>query len=300
MFRSIPLVSVIIPTYNRSGYLTNAIESVINQSYKKIEIIVVDDNSSDNTEEIVKSIDFPILYVKQDNNRGGSAARNVGIELAKGDYIAFLDDDDEWLGSKLETQISQLNGYEASLTGYYLKKERWQKIVFGKNEVRLRDILKVNPFSPGSGLLASSDLIKSLRFDESLPNGQDWDFLVEILKKRNIRYVRDALYAVNDGEHDRITNKIIAETEGQIEEGMRAIEKHKSVLGNYFYRYQVAYRYMSYISKQRNRLSRVNQGVRRAGIIPVLHVFLDKVVRKINGPGVMNLFRRSNITILIA
>ncbi|MGA1871247.1 MAG: glycosyltransferase family 2 protein [bacterium] len=102
-------VSVIIPTYNRAKLLDEAIKSVLEQTYKNFEIIVVDDCSTDNTEEIVKKIkDTRIRYIRHEENHGGSAARNTGIKAAKGDYIAFHDSDDLWLPQKLEKQVDIL------------------------------------------------------------------------------------------------------------------------------------------------------------------------------------------------
>ncbi|MCW8934269.1 MAG: glycosyltransferase [Gammaproteobacteria bacterium] len=99
------MISVVIPTYNCANYLLQAISSVINQSYTDFEIIVVDDGSTDNTKSIIHSIsDKRLQYVIQ-NNQGASAARNHGLELAKGEFIAFLDADDTWFPDKLKTQI---------------------------------------------------------------------------------------------------------------------------------------------------------------------------------------------------
>lgn len=101
----IPTVSVVIPTYNRAHLVGRAIQSVLNQTYQDFEIIVVDDGSTDNTEEVVKSFNDPrIRYIRHDQNRGGSAARNTGIKMARGEYIAFQDSDDEWLPEKLESR----------------------------------------------------------------------------------------------------------------------------------------------------------------------------------------------------
>jgi glycosyltransferase involved in cell wall biosynthesis len=101
-----PLVSVIIPTYNRAPLLGRCINSVLAQTYREFELLIIDDHSTDNTEEIVHSFNDPrIRYIKQTKNGGVSAARNAGISTAKGDFIAFNDDDDEWLPNKLERQI---------------------------------------------------------------------------------------------------------------------------------------------------------------------------------------------------
>ena len=97
-------VSVIIPTYNYAHYITEAVESVLNQTYKDFEIIVVDDGSTDNTKEVIRPYLNKIKYIYQQNS-GPSAARNRGIKEAKGEYIAFLDADDIWLPQKLELQI---------------------------------------------------------------------------------------------------------------------------------------------------------------------------------------------------
>lgn len=101
-----PLVSVIIPTYNGSRFIRETIQSVLDQTYNNLEIMVVDDGSTDDTSLIVKSItDQRITYIQQ-KNAGVSPARNHGIAVSKGDYIAFLDHDDVWLPCKLEKQLS--------------------------------------------------------------------------------------------------------------------------------------------------------------------------------------------------
>jgi len=97
-------ISIIIPTYNYAQYICEAIESVLNQTYKDFEIIVVDDGSTDNTKEVIKPYLNKIKYIYQQNS-GPSSARNRGIKEAKGEYIAFLDADDIWLPQKLELQI---------------------------------------------------------------------------------------------------------------------------------------------------------------------------------------------------
>lgn len=104
-----PMVSVIIPTYNRANLIERAIRSVQCQTYEDFEIIVVDDGSTDGTKEVVQGIDDErIKYIKSPVNRGQANARNIGIRRAKGKYIAFQDSDDVWLSEKLEKQVKVL------------------------------------------------------------------------------------------------------------------------------------------------------------------------------------------------
>jgi len=102
-----PLVSVIIPTFNRAGVVTRAVDSVLGQTYRPVEVIVVDDGSTDTTPEVLKSYGNAIVSVVQDN-AGPSAARNRGVRESRGDLIAFLDSDDLWLAGKLERQVDLL------------------------------------------------------------------------------------------------------------------------------------------------------------------------------------------------
>ncbi len=116
-----PLVSVIIPTYNRAGIIRRTIESVQAQTYKNVEIIIVDDASKDNTEEVVKAIkDEKIRYLPNVNNQGASITRNNGVEAARGEYVAFLDSDDVWLPNKIELQLPLLYNHpkKEKVVGY--------------------------------------------------------------------------------------------------------------------------------------------------------------------------------------
>ena len=115
------LVSVIMPVYNDSIFLTDSINSVLSQSYSNLEIIIVDDNSSDNSIAIIESFnDKRIRLIKNDQNRGSAYCRNIALKAAKGDYIAFLDADDMWHKEKLEKQLNFMveNGYEFSYTNF--------------------------------------------------------------------------------------------------------------------------------------------------------------------------------------
>ncbi|OPX90600.1 MAG: Chondroitin synthase [Pelotomaculum sp. PtaB.Bin104] len=105
-----PQISVVIPTYNRADYIIDAVNSVLSQTYTNYEIIVVDDGSTDNTKLLLQPYLNKIQYIYQPN-KGVSAARNAGIREARGEWIAFLDSDDEWLPGKLEAQIEDIDRY---------------------------------------------------------------------------------------------------------------------------------------------------------------------------------------------
>lgn len=105
-------ISAIIPVFNRERYIGDAIDSVLRQTYPALEIIVVDDGSTDRTAEIVKSYGNRVRYVHRPNG-GPAAARNQGLALARGEWIAFLDSDDLWTENKLETQVSYMQAHPA-------------------------------------------------------------------------------------------------------------------------------------------------------------------------------------------
>ena len=154
MMSSNPSVSVIIPTYKRAHLVTRAIDSVLNQTFSDVEVIVVDDGSPDNTEEVVRGVvDGRVRYIRHEVNRGLAAAgRNTGIAMARGYYIAFLDDDDEWRADKLEKQLEAIKSYDAVLCGALVDGLRPK--IHHSSTVTLDDLRRGNPFDP-SGLLAS-------------------------------------------------------------------------------------------------------------------------------------------------
>lgn len=116
------LVSIIMPSYNTAGFISRSIESVIAQTYEEWELIIVDDCSVDDTDEIVRPFlkDTRIRYIKNEKNSGAALSRNRALLLAKGKWIAFLDSDDLWLPDKLEKQLEfmEVNKYDFSYTGY--------------------------------------------------------------------------------------------------------------------------------------------------------------------------------------
>lgn len=110
---TVPRVSVIIPTFNRAGYIEEAVRSVLSQAYRKLEVIVVDDGSTDDTERIIEAISDSRLHYVRQLKSGRSKARNRALSIARGDYIAFLDSDDLYLPGKIELQVAYLDTHPA-------------------------------------------------------------------------------------------------------------------------------------------------------------------------------------------
>ena len=198
-----PQVSVIIPTHNRAGFLPTAIDSVLKQSFQDFEILVIDDASTDGIAEVREGFHDPrIHWLRHDKPRGGAAARNTGIVHSGGEYIAFLDDDDEWYPEKLARQMQVMLRSEpqvaAVYTGYVIL-DRSSGSVRGRmiptQRGNLHDrLLESNPIGGTSSvLLKRSCLEKVGLFDESLPSFQDRDLWIRISREFHFDYVQEPL-----------------------------------------------------------------------------------------------------------
>jgi len=201
-----PLVSVILPTFNRTHYIERAVTSILKQSYADLEIIIVNDASVDNTSEIVCSLrDERIKVICHEKNKGLAAARNTGINNSRGEFITFLDDDDEWLPEKI---IKQLAVFESS------KEEIGLVFTNGYSEAEKRNIITeelgsgiiYNPLAnkffplrilitPPSSWMLTSSVIKDIGyFDESMYNNwDDGDFFVRLAFKYPIYFLNENL-----------------------------------------------------------------------------------------------------------
>jgi len=207
-------VSVIIPTFNRFSLISRAIDSVLNQTIKPFEIIVVDDGSSDNTSTFIKNNYKSVKLIKQ-KNLGVSKARNVGIKNSSGDWIALLDSDDEWKKNKLEVQIKSLSEYD-----YYSvchtneiwirngirvnQKKRHQKYggdIFDK----CLDICRISP----SSIIFKKNIIDEVGwFDEGLPICEDYDLWLRITANFKILFIDKPLVIKYGGHSDQLSKSV--------------------------------------------------------------------------------------------
>lgn len=192
-------VSVIIPVYNRTFSIRDAIESVLIQSIKPSEIIVIDDGSSFNMEKYLKNYLSHIKLITFKENKGVSAARNEGIKAANGEYISFLDSDDLFLPKKLEYQLRfmQENNYLVSHTDeFWFRQGKW--INQGKTNKRyggyiLDKILDKCRISPSSLIVHKSVFDEAGLFDEDLRVCEDYELSLRIALKYNVGYLKKKL-----------------------------------------------------------------------------------------------------------
>jgi glycosyltransferase involved in cell wall biosynthesis len=207
----VSLVSAIIPTYNRSHTLERAIRSILFQTFSDIELIVVDDCSTDGTELLLGK--FPsVRTLRHGINRGVSAARNTGIRAASGRLIAFLDSDDEWLPNKIAEQLKLFSHLEPLF-------------ICHTDEIWMRNDKRLNPgkvhikqggffferalerclISP-SAVIISRDLIEEVGlFDENLPAAEDYDLWLRITSRFAVNYVPERLVIKHGGGDDQLS-----------------------------------------------------------------------------------------------
>ncbi|MBA82974.1 glycosyltransferase family 2 protein [Leeuwenhoekiella sp.] len=200
----IPLVSIIIPTYNRAHLIGETLDSVLAQTYKNWECIVVDDGSTDNTSEVVKSylvMDSRFQYHHRPKDRlpGGNAARNYGFELSKGEYIQWFDSDDLMVAEKLELKVAVLMknnvDFVISKTKYFNKKNgNFKNYDFEAKDVTFEMFATDYIKWITNDMILKHSIAKQISFNEHLRAGQEHNFICQLLlKSTNLFYVKEFL-----------------------------------------------------------------------------------------------------------
>ena len=224
------LVSVVITTYKREPVIVlRAVESVLKQTYKNIEIIIVDDSPSDYSfrKDVCKAIDekisqgLNIRYIPHKENMGACAARNTGMVAANGIYIAYLDDDDEWLPNKIEKQVEVIKKSKTALVycGWIyqidtLKKRQYGKTKFLRGDV-FHELLYGNFINSTSFPLLKLDCLKAIGgFDISMESAQDFDVWLRISKNYNVDFVQQPLVIYHEHDGEQITNNPVKKING--------------------------------------------------------------------------------------
>ena len=233
------LVSAIITTHNRKELLLKAITSVLNQTYTQLQCIVVDDASTDGTREALQSLiqegKITYFYIEPQDSRGGNYARNIGIANAVGEYIAFLDDDDEWLPDKIEKQMQlfinhpEIGMAYCGLKRQYIKNDCVYKQLessgIGKKDTDLSKEVLIHIITVTSSIMVKKSLLDIIgTFDENLKYWQEYEFCIRLLQNTKAGYLEGAyvLYRVFEGDKKRLSNNI----EGWEESVRYILKKH--------------------------------------------------------------------------
>jgi glycosyltransferase involved in cell wall biosynthesis len=234
-----PLVSVIITTYKRSEHILRSVNSVLKQTYKNIEIIVIDDNNKGDhfslfTEKLLEPFikSEKIIYINHQTNKGVSAARNTGIKKAKGEYIAFLDDDDEYLPDKIFSQVEVFKNSKDNIGlvyGSFIQvnvETKQENFFFPKLRGNIHDILGLNHIGTPSMIMCKRLAIQKIGgFDESLDHKEDIDFYLRLSKYFFIDFTNKLLirYYVHAGSASK-------NDKDRLEKMLIFIKKHKNII----------------------------------------------------------------------
>ncbi|MFA0194108.1 glycosyltransferase family 2 protein [Vibrio artabrorum] len=236
-------VSIVMPTFERAHIITKAIDSILAQTYSDFELLVIDDASSDNTEDIVNSFQDPrIRYIKCKHNIGANAARNKGVEESNYSIIAFHDSDDIWHPQKLDLQVDFLknNNVEVVASQFnYFVKDKLKCIIPPKEKAKgqyLSDILHCN-FVSTQTLMGYKSCFVAQPFDANLPRFQDWELAIRLLTNYKFGFVNEPLVDVYV-QSDSISQ---SRDKGQRALGL-ILEKHfelfsidNSILSNFYF-----------------------------------------------------------------
>jgi glycosyltransferase involved in cell wall biosynthesis len=227
-----PKVSAVIPVHNRSHCIGQALQSILDQSVRVHEIIVVDDGSEDDLEGALAFAARRVTLVRHPSNLGAAAARNTGIGEASGDYIAFLDSDDTWKPEKLRLQLDfmQCASFEAACTGFELVEAKgagaaavaWRPY---PEAMRIEDYVWGCYTSPGSTLVARRSLLQACGgYDPSMPRYEDWDLLLRLVERspNGVGFLNEPLATIRRGSNPRKQDVLVSLD--------RLIERHHHAL----------------------------------------------------------------------
>lgn len=241
-------VSIVIPTFNRAWVIRRSIGSALSQTYRDFEILIVDDGSTDETFDVVKTFfQYPqVRYIRHEKNRGHQAARNTGIKNARGDYIAFLDSDDTWIPEKIELQLEAINKKGADcvvLTGMWLvengKRTRLRLFERQYEGYVYPELLALDGPSHGC-MLVPREWFRQIGFvDESISAYADWDTCISLSKLFDFTTVNQpCVNYFQDDPNSLQKNKIRAALDY-----VYVVEKHRNDMLQFIGRSGLAWHY---------------------------------------------------------
>lgn len=301
-----PKVSVIIPTYNRAEYLSRTINSVLKQTFSDWELLIVDDGSADNTFDVVKEFtdkDERIKYFYQKNSGGPSSPRNTGLEKAQGEFIAFLDSDDEWFPEKLQKQIDFFTNNQNPKLGVlacfvYVKENKTGELTLKKDNYFkgnvINKLVNNNFLFTSSCVMTKLSILKEIGlFDLQFKVGEDWDIWLRI-SEAGYEFDFVPEYLVNYFVHDKNTYYGNKNFNGE-QELIAFCTKHKElliknsslILGYYYWltkKYKLSRKYLLQIliNKDSDRREKIKSlGCLIISVFPSLKTISQKIWTKI-------------------
>jgi glycosyltransferase involved in cell wall biosynthesis len=227
-----PTVSVVIPTYNRETLVKAAISSVLQQTYSDFELLIIDDASQDETQIAVESFQDPrIHYIRHSQNAGECATRNTGLQACQGDYVAFLDSDDEWLPNKLETQLNLFAQSPPSVGVVYsaitvVKGDRMftkRHLGYGDGDIHGNLLYHNLVGTPSTVMVKRNYLQQGSVFDSTLRCCGDWDMWLQLAQHCEFKFCPEPLVLYR--EHDDV-NRGSTNSQAVVEGYLRFIAKH--------------------------------------------------------------------------
>ncbi|OGZ34760.1 MAG: hypothetical protein A2174_02340 [Candidatus Portnoybacteria bacterium RBG_13_41_18] len=248
-----PQVTIIIPTFARPELLWRATESVLNQSFQDFEIIIVDDCREQSVENIAASFkESRIRYIRHEKNQGGAAARNTGIKNARGEFIAFLDDDDEWLPNKLKAQMKEFEKTGDEVGFCFTAIEGVNEIKSETSDIPdgVADYYEL-ALKRFKGFLTSSLIVKKKvfedvgYFDEKFPSHQEADLIIRIAKKYKGLGINEPLVRMNMMNHEQIGTSLsrrIAGREMILQKYFDEYMKYPEIMAKHYFWLAIMYR----------------------------------------------------------
>lgn len=245
-------ISIILPTYNRKHCIKRAIDSVLNQTYKDFELIIVDDGSTDGTEEYIASMqELKIRYIYNTKNVGTSEARNIGIRAANGEYIAFQDSDTVWVENKLEKQVTYMNSLDSRVGMIYSPYKRIYpeySIVYPSLDVPIAekngDILRFlleHPLVDTPTMMIRKNVLSEVGgFNSEMKALEDYELSIRIASKYHVNII-DEIFVLSYSQEDSLSNN----HEKYMQGAFFLLQKHRKL----FEQYNMTVAYLNQLSQ---------------------------------------------------
>lgn len=217
---SLPLISVLMTAYNSEKYIESAIRSILLQSYTKIEFVIVNDGSTDNTLDIVRnySIKYPNIKLINQENKGIAAAANVGLKECSGKYIARMDSDDLCHPNRIEKEVdfleknAQFSAVSSWLTRFFMETNTFKTLKFAQDSAELKAIMPFDNPIPHAPALIQADILKRIGYDEKFNIAEDYNMWYHIFKEGGCVKILPKSYYIYRFHNSNITNRVFDDT----------------------------------------------------------------------------------------